>query len=332
MKVVVDDDGTELDGGVVSWDESTLKTVTVPDIIRDWRLFSDAMCFLTDGAVGFEPIVVEDCWDVLTKAHNPFWDSKYKRCISHTDFGAPDFVSALQTWEEGYAKACGQLLSSPHSLSDICLLLCSKIGLLVGLLQRGPSRSVFQSSKSPEPALPSPSVVLRKPHGSLRFLSIPECRLCLERGDETGYSYRGQVCRFPRSPVSLLELRLVHVDLGFRKTFRPTQPLHPEHRYFAQVCDRCAKERCCCVQERQGDSDVLAFHLLFPAGRPSEARRAECANRFFRTTPESEVKVNITVGGIAAGTVGHRAFKGRPAYQERRIQQLTIIVNSMKKS
>ena len=86
------------------------------------------------------------------------------------------------------------------------------------------------------------------------------------------------------------------------------------------------------MQERQGDSDVLAFHLLFPAGRPSEARRAECANRFFRTTPESEVKVNITVGGIAAGTVGHRAFKGRPAYQERRIQQLTIIVNSMKKS
>ena len=109
MKVVVDDDGTELDGGVASWDENTLKTLTVPDIIRDWRLFSDAMCFLTDGAVGFEPIVVEDCWDVLTKAHNPFWDSKYKRCISHTDFGAPDFVSALETWEEGYIKdsLCG---------------------------------------------------------------------------------------------------------------------------------------------------------------------------------------------------------------------------------
>jgi hypothetical protein len=28
----------------------------------------DAMCFLTDGAIGFEPIVVEGCWDVIPKA------------------------------------------------------------------------------------------------------------------------------------------------------------------------------------------------------------------------------------------------------------------------
>ncbi|CAE7464254.1 unnamed protein product [Symbiodinium pilosum] len=154
MKVVVDDDGTMLDAGVASWDEETLKSVTVPDVIRDWRLFSDALCFLTDGEVGFEPIVVEDCWEVLTKAHNPLWDSKYQRCLSHTDFGAPDFVAALSKWEDGYAKDNG------------------------------------------------------------------------------------------------------------------------------------------------GQSDIVAFHLLFPAGRPPEA------------------KVTITVGGIACSTVGHKAFKGRPAYQD----------------
>ena len=105
MKVLVDDDGTQLDAGVASWDETTLKRETVPDVKRDWRLFSDAMCLLTDGAVGFEPIVVEDCWEVLTKAHNPLWDSKYQRCISHTDFSTPEFVSALHQWEENYKEA-----------------------------------------------------------------------------------------------------------------------------------------------------------------------------------------------------------------------------------
>ena len=32
----------------------------------------DAMCFLTDGAIGFEPIVVEGCWDVTPKALRTF--------------------------------------------------------------------------------------------------------------------------------------------------------------------------------------------------------------------------------------------------------------------
>ena len=37
--------------------------------------------------------------------------------------------------------------------------------------------------------------------------------------------------------------------------------------------------------------------------------------------------MNITVGGIAAGTIGHRAFKGRPAYQERRNNGNGAIIN-----
>lgn len=107
MKIVVDDDGTEMDVGVSSWDEEVLKNETVPEIMRDWRLFSDAMCFLTDGAIGFEPIVVEGCWDVIPKAFNPIWDSKYKRCISHSNFSEKEFLKALQTWEEGYKEANG---------------------------------------------------------------------------------------------------------------------------------------------------------------------------------------------------------------------------------
>ena len=32
-----------------------------------WLNLGDAMCFLTDGAFGIEPLIVECCWDVLTK-------------------------------------------------------------------------------------------------------------------------------------------------------------------------------------------------------------------------------------------------------------------------
>ena len=146
MKVVVDDEGTELDAGVTSWDKDILKTVTVPDVMRDWRLFSDAMCFLNDStgstfSVGFEPILVEDCWEVLTKAQNPLWDSKYKRCISHTDFGTPEFMSAVQKWEEGYVKAgvfC--LMALPLlSLSPFC---CGSLRLALATGSSTPAHNI----------------------------------------------------------------------------------------------------------------------------------------------------------------------------------------------
>lgn len=107
MKVLVDDAGTEFDGGITSWDEKILRSETVPMIERDWRLFSDAMCFLTDGAFGIEPLIVECCWDVLTKAFHPIWDSKYNRCISQTNFGVEEFTTALRKWEEDYKEANG---------------------------------------------------------------------------------------------------------------------------------------------------------------------------------------------------------------------------------
>eukprot|EP00913_Durusdinium_trenchii_P009800 g9203.t1 len=153
LKAVVDDEKTTLDAGITTWDENVLKNETVPEIMRDWRLYSEAMCFLTDGQVGFEPMVVECCWDFVAKAHRPFWDSKYKRCISQSDVYNQEICDMVTEWEEKYKEANG------------------------------------------------------------------------------------------------------------------------------------------------GDSDVIAFHLLFPAGKP-------------------KTEIPITVGGIATNTIGHRHFKGRPAYMD----------------
>lgn len=104
----MDDGGEVFDGGVSHWeDEQELREQTVPEIMRDWRLWSDAMCFLTDGAIAFEPILVDACWDFMPKAHKPFWDSKYVRCISQSNFHEKDFVDIMRAWEEKYMAEKG---------------------------------------------------------------------------------------------------------------------------------------------------------------------------------------------------------------------------------
>ena len=43
----------------------------------------------------------------MPRAYNPFWDSKYVRCITNSDFYDKEFVSMLKAWEEGYMAENG---------------------------------------------------------------------------------------------------------------------------------------------------------------------------------------------------------------------------------
>ncbi|CAJ1337137.1 unnamed protein product [Effrenium voratum] len=104
------------DLGVTCWDEKTFRSETVPEVQRDWKIFSDAMSFLTDGALALDTVLVEDCAETMPPAAEPTWDAKYKRCSAGGDWCHQDVMMKLEEWEERYKCRDGSDVVAFHIL------------------------------------------------------------------------------------------------------------------------------------------------------------------------------------------------------------------------
>ena len=51
------------------------------------------------------------------QAHRPFWDSKYKRCISQSDVYNQEICDMVTEWEEKYKEANGGV-TGPRWIED----------------------------------------------------------------------------------------------------------------------------------------------------------------------------------------------------------------------
>ncbi|CAJ1371349.1 unnamed protein product [Effrenium voratum] len=132
VKIFVDDSKTPMDLGVSSWDEADLKEGTLPEILRDWKVYGDAMAWLTKGEIGIEAMVVLDCWDFKQEHFRPMWDSKYKRCISQpTNLDTKELREKMMKWEEAYRgdkdsdvvgfHILGPASKHPEGKVDVCV-------------------------------------------------------------------------------------------------------------------------------------------------------------------------------------------------------------------